>query len=165
MEKKNKTNQEKYGGNSPASSKAVREKMTNTLNKKYGVEHPNQDPNILEKAQKKSWKQFTMPSGDVRKVQGYEPFALTDLLKTYNEDQIKTERKEVPRVSYEVDGKRKYHFPDIFIPHENKIVEVKSTWTYKCKEDNIQLKKKASEDEGYLYEIWCYDGKGNRVEV
>ena len=166
-EKIKQTNIEKYGVEYTMQSEEVKQKSINTSIQKYGVSNPAQSQEIMEKTQKnaKKFKEFTMPSGDVRKVQGYEPFALTDLLKTYNEDQIKTERKEVPRVSYEVDGKRKYHFPDIFIPHENKIVEVKSTWTYKCKEDNIQLKKKACEDKGYLYEIWCYDGKGNRVEV
>jgi hypothetical protein len=106
-----------------------------------------------------------MPSGAVRKVQGYEPFALKILVKIYEEEQTKTDRKDVPRVQYEVDGKKKYHFPDIFIPHENKIIEVKSTWTLKCKTDNIKLKKKACEEQGFLYEIWCFDGKGNRVEV
>jgi len=161
--KKNNTNQEKYGGNTPASSMRVRQKMTNTLVERYGVEHPNQHPDILAKAQQPSWKYFKMPSGEIRKVQGYEPFALTDLLKVYTEEQIKTERKDVPRIEYETDGKKKYHFPDIFIPHENKIVEVKSTWTYKCKTDNILLKKKTAEEQGFLYEIWCYDGKGVRI--
>jgi hypothetical protein len=106
-----------------------------------------------------------MPSGEIRKVQGYEPFALKELVKIYEEDQIKTDRKDVPCIQYEFDKKKKYHFPDIFIPHENKIIEVKSTWTYKCKNDNIQLKKKASEEQKFIYEIWCFDKKGKRVEV
>ncbi len=106
-----------------------------------------------------------MPSGAVRKVQGYEPFALKELIKIYSEEQIKTDRKDVPRVQYEVDRKKRYHFPDIFIPHENKLVEVKSTWTLKCKSDNIQLKKKACEEQGFLYEIWCFNPKGKRIEV
>ena len=109
--------------------------------------------------------EFVMPSGEVRKVQGYERFALTELLKTYTEDQLKTSTKNVPRFQYECNGKKRYHFPDIFIPHENKLVEVKSTWTFKCKADNVLLKKKTAEDLGYLYEIWCFDGKGKRVEV
>ena len=106
-----------------------------------------------------------MPSGDIRKVQGYEPFALTKLLEHYTEDQLKTSVKNVPRIQYKVNGKKRYHFPDIFIPHENKLVEVKSTWTFKNKADNVLLKKKTAEEQGFLYEIWCFDGKGNRVEV
>jgi hypothetical protein len=71
----------------------------------------------------------------------------------------------VPRISYEIDGKKKYYFPDIYIPHENKIIEVKSTWTYKCKTDSIQEKGDACKAQGYTYELWCFDGKGNRVDV
>ena len=106
-----------------------------------------------------------MPSGAIRKVQGYEPFALKELVKVYSEEQIKTDRKDVPRIQYEVDGNKKYYFPDIFIPHENKLVEVKSTWTYKSKTDNIQLKKAACEEQGFLCEIWCFNNKGERIEV
>lgn len=107
-----------------------------------------------------------MPSGAIRRVQGYEPFALTDLLHHgYTEEQIVTGRTGIPRIQYTADSKARYHFPDIFIPHENRIIEVKSTWTYACKEDNIQLKKTASEEAGYCYEIWCYDRDGKRVNI
>ena len=161
------TNVERYGVVSPLQNKEIMEKVKATNVERYGVEHPLQNNEIAECAQKnaKKYKSFEMPSGAVRKVQGYEPFALKILIKIYEEEQIKTDRKDVPRVHYEVDGKNKYHFPDIFIPHENKLIEVKSTWTLKCKADNIQLKKKACEEQGFLYEIWCFDGKGNRVEV
>jgi len=158
---------DKYGVECPLQSKIIKEKGVQTNLQKYGVEHPSQNQDIMEKTQKnaKKYKEFLMPSGVVRKVQGYEPFALKELLKLHSEDQIKSDRKDVPRVQYEIDGKKHYYFPDIFIPHENKLVEVKSTWTYKCKISNIQQKKKACEDQGYIYEIWCYDGKGNRVEI
>jgi hypothetical protein len=121
----------------------------------------------MERAQKnaKKYKEYVMPSGEVRKVQGYEPFALDELIKTYSESQIKTDRKDIPRIQYEVDGVKRYYFPDIFIPHENKLIEVKSTWTFKCKTDNIQLKKNAAIEQGFNYEICCFDGKGNRIEV
>ena len=161
------TNVRKYGVASPLQNKEIMEKVKVTNVERYGVEHVLQNNEIAERAQKnaKKYKSFEMPSGAVRKVQGYEPFALKILVKIYQEEQIKTDRKDVPRVQYEVDGKKKYHFPDIFIPHENKLIEVKSTWTLECKTDNIKLKKKACEEQGFLYEIWCFDRKGNRVEV
>lgn len=43
-------------------------------------------------------------------------------------------------------------------------LEVKSTWTAEKKKDNIFLKQKAGKELGYHYEIWVYDGKGNKVE-
>ena len=161
------TNVRKYGVASPLQNKEIMEKVKVTNVERYGVEHVLQNNEIAERAQKnaKKYKSFEMPSGAVRKVQGYEPFALKILVKIYQEERIKTDRKDVPRVQYEVYGKKKYHFPDIFIPHENKLIEVKSTWTLECKTDNIKLKKKACEEQGFLYEIWCFDRKGNRVEV
>ena len=54
---------------------------------------------------------------------------------------------------------------DIFIPSENKCIEVKSTWTAKKKKDNIFLKQNAGKELGYKYEIWVYDCKGNKVET
>jgi hypothetical protein len=163
-----KTNIEKYGFETPLQNEEVKNKIKATNLEKYGVEHPNQSPEIQEKTQKnaKKFKEYTFPSGNIRKVQGYEPLALDELIKGgYTEEQILTERKEVPHIQYEVDGKKRYYFPDIHIPHENRIIEVKSTWTYKCKTDNIELKKQSCIDAGYKYEIWCYDSKKNRVEV
>lgn len=161
------TNLQKYGGTNPSHCKEIRNKAKSTNLKKYGVEHATQNLVIFEKAQSntKKFKEYKMPSGALRKVQGYEPFALDELLKTYTEDQIKTDRKDVGRIGYEVDGKAKYYFPDIAIPHENKIIEVKSTWTYKLDPERIKQKAEATKAKGFNYEIWVFDGKGNRVNV
>ena len=147
----------KYGVPSSNQVSSVKQKKIETCLKNWGVENPTQNQEVMERTQKnaKKYKEFKMPSGNIRMVMGYEPFAITDLLKIYTEDQIRTDRKDIPRIQYEVDGKKKYYFPDIFIPHQNKIIEVKSTWTYKCKTDNVLLKKKACEGQGYIYEIWC----------
>ena len=121
----------------------------------------------MEKAQcnAKMFKEYKMPSGEIRKVQGFEPFALDELLKTYTEDQIKTDRKDVGRIPYKLDGKQKYYFPDIAIPHENKIIEVKSTWTYNIEPELIRSKAEATKAKGFDYEIWVFDSKGNRVNM
>jgi hypothetical protein len=157
----------KYGVEHNFKHGKLREKRKTTFITKYGVEHPAQNPEVMERTQKnaKKYKEFKMPSGAIRKVQGYEPFALTTLLQTYTEDQIKTDRKDVPRVEYEVEGKKRFYFPDIFLPHENKIIEVKSTWTYKCKADNVNQKAEACSEKGYVFEFWVYNAKGERVEV
>lgn len=161
------TNIKKYGNECVTKVLEIQDKIKSTNLKKYGVERPTQNPEIQEKAQRNAlkFKEYKMPSGQIRKVQGFEPFALDALLKLYQEDQIKTDRKEVPRIPYKVDDKQKYYFPDIFIPHKNKIIEVKSTYTYKIGLENIALKKQATEENGYSYELWCFDKKGNRVEV
>jgi len=78
---------------------------------------------------------------------------------------VKTDRKDVPRIPYTANEKQRYYFPDMYIPHINTIIEVKSTYTLKINPEIIDLKKKATEEKGYVYELWCFDGKGNRVEV
>jgi hypothetical protein len=166
-EKGVRTSMEKYNVASPNQAEIVKLKKIETCQKNWGVDNPAQSQEVQEKTQKnaKKYKEYKMPSGTLRKVQGYEPFALDTLVKAYTEDQIKTDRKDVPRIKYEVGGKNKYHYPDIFIPHENKLIEVKSTWTYSCKTDNIQLKKKYAEEQGFIYEIWCYNAKGEREKI
>ncbi len=154
-----------YGVDNPNKVPEIREKIKQTNLKRYGVEYPSQLKEIMEKTQKnaKKYKEYTMPSGIIRKVQGYESFALDELIKTYSEDDIKTDRKDIPRITYIINDKNKYYFPDIYIKSENKIIEVKSTWTYSCKEDNIQEKSNATKSAGYNYEIWIYDKKGNKT--
>ena len=155
----------KYGVEHPMQVPEIREKIKQTNLKRYGVEYPSQLKEIMEKTQKnaKKYKEYTMPSGVIRKVQGYESFALNELVKIYSEDDIKTDRKDIPRITYVINDKNKYYFPDIYIKSENKIIEVKSTWTYSCKEDNIQEKSNATKSAGYNYEIWIYDKKGNKT--
>jgi hypothetical protein len=125
---------------------------------KYGVENPSQNIEIYAKSQKnaKKYKKYIMPSGAIRLVQGYEPFALDILVKEFTEEQIVTDRELIPRIPYTVNGKQKYYFPDIFIPHLYKIIEVKSIWTYKCKLDNIFHKEQATKELGYTYEFWVF---------
>jgi hypothetical protein len=154
-----------YGVENPFQNEQVKEKIIQTNLAKYGVEHPSQNNEIMLKAQAnaKKYKKYTMPSGEIRNVQGYEPYALTELLKVYSEEQIKTDRKDIPRIKYLSGEKERYYFPDMYIPDDKKIIEVKSVWTYKCKNDNIILKKEATEKLGYLYEMWIFDGNGKRV--
>lgn len=189
-EKRKINNQKKYGVENPMQNIEIQKKLKirniekynveytfqridvketikkNNINK-YGVEYPMQTNEIQEKSQKnsKKYKEYLMPSGIIRKVQGYEPFALDTLVQEYNEDQIKTDRKDVPRIKYIANEKDKYYFPDIYIPNENKIIEVKSDWTIKINTDIVNLKKEACISQGYNYEIWCFNHKGERLDI
>ena len=166
-EKREQTNLIRYNVKNQFQDENIKQKIKETNIKKYNVEHAAQNPDIFEKIQKnsKKYKEYLMPSGIVKKVQGYEPFALDILIQQYTEEQIKTDRKDIPRIKYIINEKDKYYFPDIYIPHENKIIEVKSTWTYKCKTDNITLKKDACIEQGYNYEIWCFNSKGEKIDI
>jgi len=152
-----------YGGH-PATCDAVKQKTANTNLLRYNG-HPSQTPEGLDKIirSSKSYRKYKMPSGTIRNVQGYEPFALDVLLKEYTEEQIKSERHEVPRIQYTHNDKPRYYFPDIYIPHRNLIIEVKSTWTYQLDVVVNKAKEEATKQQGYLYEVWMFDNKGVRV--
>jgi len=164
-DKMKKTNLEKYGVENYGQTKECRDKMKQTSLIRYGVEHSGQSQEIQEKIQNQSlkFKEYTMPSGKIRKVQGYESFALNELVQLYKEEDILTNRRDIPRIQYMINDKNKYYFPDIYIKSVNKIIEVKSTWTYKLKTGNIKVKEEATKKLGYDYEIWIYDAKGEKI--
>jgi len=164
------TTLEKYGVEYYSQTKECQDKIKITCLEKYGVEHPTQNLEIMEKLSKNAYKQknFKFPSGKEIKCQGYEPFALQELIKNeiIEENDIITGCKNVPNIWYNDElGKKHRHYVDIFISSKNKCIEVKSTWTAKKKKDNIFLKQNAAKELGYKYEIWVYDCKGNKVET
>jgi len=184
------TNIERYGSECSLNNKEVQDKIKNTMMirhgvehnfqagelrdkrketflAKYGVEHPAQNLEIQAKSERnsKKFKEYKMPSGIVKKIQGYEHFALDELVKSYTEDQLKTDRKDVPRVEYMMEEKKHFYFPDIYIPHENKLIEVKSTWTFNKKNDITMAKAKSCKEKGYCFELWVYDGKGGKQVI
>jgi hypothetical protein len=163
------TNLERYGVEYAIQNEKFKEKSKKTCLKKYGVEFFSQNIEIMEKISKNAYKlkEYKMPSGNIIKVQGYEPYALDYLIKdNILEDDIKTGCKNVPTIWYEDEQQQKHrHYVDIFIPSQNKCIEIKSTWTAKQKKNNIFIKQQTAKDLGYNYEIWIYDGKGNRIET
>ena len=134
---------------------------------KYGVSNPMQNKEVMAKYSSLHYKRKTyiLPSKKEISIQGYEHFALDELLKTYTEDDIITGNENVPTIWYECNDTRHRHYVDIFIPNENLCIEVKSTWTLECKKDNVFIKQAAAKDLGYNYEIWVYDNKGNKIET
>jgi len=123
----------------------------------------------MEKASKNAYrlKSYICTSGREIKCQGYEPFALNDLVKNelVDENDICVGAKNVPTIWYNDEGGKKHrHYVDIFIKTQNRCIEVKSTWTAQKKKDNIFLKQNAAKQLGYKYEIWVYDNKGVMVE-
>jgi len=160
-EKAYQTNKERYGVRYPQQSAVIRAKSIATNILRYGVENPNQSPTVQAKSQKngQKYKKYITPSGIYRNIQGYEHFALDMLFKTYTEEDIHTDRSSVPRICY--DNNTRYYFPDIWIESENKIIEVKSDWTYKLHKESNILKREATIKAGYLFEFWVFDKLGN----
>jgi len=163
-------NLEKYGKEFYSQTQECKEKIKQTNLKKYGVEHVSQFQEIYEKQNKNSYylKEYILPSGIKIKIQGYEHFALDELFKkeNMNESDVITGCKNVPIIWYNDEiGKKHRHYVDIYIKSQNKCIEVKSSWTLIKQKNIIFLKQTAAKELGYIYEIWVYDSKGNKISV
>jgi len=163
------TNMIKFGCKSPTGSQFVKEKVIETNIKRYGVPHHSQNAEIAEKMLNNSYnlKKYKMPSGKIISYQGYENFALDELLfeENISEDDISTERNCVPEIwFYDKDNVHHRYYVDIYIKSQNRCVEVKSSWTNQPK-NFVFEKKEAAENLGYKYDLWIYDKNRNKVEL
>jgi len=159
---------ERYGHEYSLQNEEVKAKCKETCIKHHGVEHPLQNKEISEKASKNAYKskEYEFPSGKIEKVQGYEPFALNDLLNIENIDEKKIIvcRSQVPEIWWNgEDNKKHRYFVDIFIPEQKRCIEVKSTWTFESRKDITFRKQNAVKKEGYSCEIWIYSEKGEKI--
>ena len=158
---------EKYGVNNTFASEEIKQRICNTNLIKYGVKYPSQSSVVQDKIQRSlfKFKNYTMPNGEIRKIQGYEHLALDELIQEYNPDEIITSRKSIPRIKYIKNNKECYYFPDIYIPKINMIIEVKSDYTYTLNHQIIVDKQEATKKMGYNYEIWIYTKKGEKKVI
>jgi len=137
----------------------INQKRVDTCLAKYGVSNPLQVLEIFEKTQKIRWKLFTFPSGKIERVQGSEHFAIEKLLENYLEEDIVVNRKLIPDIWYFFGGSKRRYYPDIYILSENKIIEVKSTWTFTKDLEKNQAKKQECISQGFKFEFWVHNGK------
>jgi hypothetical protein len=142
----------------------VKEKIKNTNLEKYGVEYCIQNSEIAKKVLSSGvrFKEYKFPSGRIEKIQGYENIALDELIgvELINETDIIVGCKNVPTIWYTTDdGIKHRHYVDIFIPTQNRCIEVKGEWFYIRDKHILELKKQEAEKLGYKYELWVYDKK------
>jgi hypothetical protein len=151
-----------YGVKCGLQDKGIRELGKHTCLKKYGVYHPSQNPEIALKMKISNYKDYILPSGKIVQVQGYEDRALDILLEKYDEYDLiisnKNIFKELGAIKYiGKDNKEHYYYPDIYIKSENKVIEVKSNYTFHKEYDKNILKKKACIKMGLDFEFMVLD--------
>lgn len=162
QEKAKNTFVKKYGIEKPLQNLEFQEKARNTCVEKYGVENPMQNPIIAERNIKNSYKSknYNFPSGNIVKVQGYEPHALDIILKMdIPEEDILTSRSKVPNINYVFDNKKHIYYPDIYLPKSNLIIEVKSDFTYQVNLEENLLKAYATINSGFDFQFWIFNKK------
>ncbi len=160
QEQNYKTNIEKYGVQHRIQNKNEYESMMLKSNKtnleRYGSIYPMQNANILEKHQKQSFKrkEYIWKTGEISMVQGNEPIVLKELEEQgYKFDDVLTSPKDMPEITYRLDEKEHRYYPDIFIPKDNIIIEVKSEWTLKLHWDRNQAKFEAAKSMGFNFKL------------
>ena len=153
------TNLEKFGNSMALQNINIKEKSRQTMLKKYGVEYISQCPYISEKQYSRTNKIYTLPSGKILHIQGYENYALDILIKLYDEDEILNKKIDMPKLIYEQHNKNHVYFPDFYIPKDNLIIEVKSPYTYKRQLITNILKSHCVRKSNFNYEIWIFDDK------
>ena len=164
-QKMRETNLGKYGSEYTLQVSEIRDKAKQFYLKNFGVEHNMQVPEIFEKNRSSShkFKSYTFPSGKQVLIQGYENYALDKLIESYTEDEIVVGASLVPKIIYKFNNKIKRYFPDIHIPKDNLIIEVKSTYTMENELELNLAKRKACIDQGYDFKFWIFH-KGQLIK-
>lgn len=155
---------EKYGSEYFIQSNRYKEIMMD----KYGAESPMQCPELFRLAQKSSYcrRSYICPDGKTFMVLGYEDKALDELFREEEIDVIYAgEDERIPIFSYiDKAGKEHKYYPDIYIPDQNRIIEVKSIYTYnRDRKKTLYKALKVSED--HLFELRLYNSKKEIAEV
>jgi hypothetical protein len=164
-DKKYKTNLGKYGFKCALMDKEL---MKKSMLEKYGVEHNMRIPEIHEKAMvtMRRYYDYTLPSGKIIKLQGYEKFAMDILLTKFEENDILTDMHDISNITGQIiynEGNR--YYPDIYIKSINKILEVKSPYTYKMHENKNIMKMQRCLEMGMDFEFMIFNSKGNLVNI
>lgn len=166
---RSKTNLEKYGSVSPFGSKEIQAKSKETLMRNYGVNYPMQNAESMEKQQIAMGEYrryyYVEINNTSQRLQGYEPQCLKYLLSIENikEDDIAIRKKDgKPSVSYfdEIKNKFRVYHPDMFIKSQNRIIEVKSEYTYESEKEEISFKVKGCLKHGFSVSIYVMNDKG-----
>ena len=156
VEKAKQTNLERYGFESAAQNENIKDKMKKTNISKYGVCNAMFSADIVEKQQKMmfSKKEYIWKTGEISIVQGYEPIVLRELEEVgYSYDDILTSPTDMPEIWYEYENDKHRYYPDIFIPKENTLIEVKSEWTLELNKDKNEAKFDAVKKLGFNFKL------------
>jgi hypothetical protein len=159
LAKKEATCRSRYGVAHPVLMSDFQAKSIKTNLERRGVENCSQDPEVFEKNLRSCYKSktFTLPSGRVISLRGYEPTVLTELLKSgLRECDFEFDAKKQSRIWYSdpITQKTKRYYPDFYIPRLNWLIEVKSNWTlFGCADWWLvnKAKRKACIEAGYKF--------------
>jgi hypothetical protein len=139
------------------------EKYQSTCREHWGAPHHFQSSEWFNSFKANSLykrKDFTLPSGKSIKLQGYEPWVLTDLLEKGFSEQDFLETKICFSYIDPITGKPRVYHPD-FVLTDKVVIEVKSRYLMETDNPVIMAKARTVLDEGYRFIFAIGDPKGN----
>lgn len=158
--KRKETMLERYGVESYNSTQEFKDRRKATWLEKYGVDNPTKNESILEKSMVSNSKSeyrtktLVLPSGKIFRYQGFEDKVILDLLSSgIPENDIVNGPGNVPKIKYFFEGKEHTYYPDIYLPKFNKIIEVKSEYTWNKYKDKNEAKIEATRKAGFEVEV------------
>jgi transposase len=139
-------------------------KKQNLSFQKYGVSNPMQHPLIFERSMKNSfrYKSITINGKIFDRIQGFEDVGIQYVLNTFNLSvtDIINGRTGIPSISYiDENGKKRVHFPDIYLPTLNTLIEVKSEFILNKNLERVLTKRNSAIQQGYKYIILVFNSK------
>lgn len=150
------TRLEKYGYSYPLEVEEIRNKAKQTNIIKYGFENAMHNPAIMDKHERSTtrFKTFKWKTGELSKVQGYEPTVLKELEEQgYTFNDVKTRKSDMPAIFYNFENRTRRYYPDFYIPKENRIIEVKSEYTLQKEWEKNQAKFSAVKSHGFDFQL------------
>jgi len=170
----------KYGVANPSSNEQVKQKRIKTMLQRYGVEHNFIDwqdkmeskhgvlnavhiPEVAEKLCSNRFKtkhEYKLDSGEIIYLQGYETYGLDYLKKSFKEKDILYRKRDMPEVWYYYKDKKHRYYADFFIPSQNLVIEVKSSYTLARDYQQVQEKIQATNNIGYNLLLLVFEKNG-----
>lgn len=132
------------------------EKIRKTCLERYGVTNVSHVEEHIDASMRKRYQpiDYTFSTGETYKVFGYEPTALKFLEgQGYTSEDVQLIGRKMIKYTDSNEKIRRY-LPDIVIPKEDRIIEVKSTYTITVDVDKNICKWNACVDQGYSMQIW-----------
>ena len=171
---------EKYGVENPSSNEQVKQKRINTMMERHGIPHnlvnwqekffnkfgvhnPAHVPEIAETLcynRFKKRKEYTLSTGKVIHLQGYEPFGFDYLKTLYRENQIQYRKKDMPELWYNWQEKTRRYYCDFFVADDNLVIEIKSPFTLSRDLDIVKQKILSAQTMGYKVLLLVFDRYG-----
>jgi hypothetical protein len=138
------------------------DEMRRIMVERYGAPHAMQCPEIFRKYQANAYKRrpYICPDGKTFMILGYEDICLTQIFEQEGHKILYAgEDPEIPVIKYnDKDGKEHCYYPDVYLPDENRIIEVKSTYLFlRDRERNIAKARETSKH--FKFEFMIYNGK------